>query len=75
MFGDPLYEYANLSFWNEDKMKPVIALLERQCDIPGYSKRLQCYQLRIALQELYQSAMGLNPVDVEWLTARTKRFM
>lgn len=71
MFGDSLYEYANLSFWNEDKMKPVIAVLARQCEEPGYQERLQCYQLRIALQELYQSAIGLNPVDVDWLTTRS----
>lgn len=71
MFGDSLYDLANLSFWNEDKMQPVIAALTRQREEPGYQERLQCYQLRIALQEMYQSAMGLNPVDVHWLTTRS----
>jgi hygromycin-B 4-O-kinase len=39
-------------------------------DEPRASERLLCYQLRIGLQEIYESAMGETPVDIAWLTAR-----
>jgi hypothetical protein len=41
-------------------------------DEPRASERLLCYQLRIGLQEIYESAMGETPVDITWLTARCK---
>jgi hypothetical protein len=34
-----------------------------------------CYQLRIGLQELYDSAIGQTSVDIAWLTARCKHLI
>jgi len=75
MFGDPLYECGGLYFWNEDKMKPVITMLTEQFQNPRYQERLQCYQLRFALQEIYLSAFWQNPVDIDWLITRSMNFL
>ncbi|MFD1676241.1 phosphotransferase family protein [Alicyclobacillus fodiniaquatilis] len=70
LFGDPLYEWANLAFWGEDRMKLVIRQARELSSLPQYQERLFCYQLRIGLQEIYDSAVRENPVDLDWLTTR-----
>lgn len=71
LFGDPLYEVANVLFWREDHLEPLLQHLEAlPSEAPGDRARLACYQLRIGLQELFDSAVGANPVSTEWLTTR-----
>jgi hygromycin-B 4-O-kinase len=73
LFGDPLYEIANLLFWREECLEPLIRTLLAAWDgEPGAKERLPCYQLRIGLQEIYDSAIGQPSVDIAWLTARCK---
>jgi len=71
MFGDPLYDRANVFFWREDRMAPVLEQLRRRGGGSAYQARLQCYGLRIGLEELFLSAVGATPLDLDWLSART----
>lgn len=70
-FGDPLYDWANLLFWHEDKLVPVT---QRMDDVlrgePNRNERLRCYQLRIGLEEIYRSVRGSVSMDSEWLFKR-----
>ena len=71
VFGDPLYEVANLFFWREACMERVIRRVERSLtDVPRWRERVLCYQIRIGLQEIYESAIGEGPTDLAWLTTR-----
>jgi hygromycin-B 4-O-kinase len=73
LFGDPLYERANLLFWREECLKPLtLALSAAADDQPGTKERLLCYQLRIGLQEIYENAIGETTVELAWLTTRCK---
>jgi hygromycin-B 4-O-kinase len=71
LFGDPLYDVANLLFWQEEHMRPLIERVEQQGrTIPHWHERVFCYQLRIGLQEIYESVMGIGPINLAWLTIR-----
>jgi hygromycin-B 4-O-kinase len=71
LFGDPLYDVANLLFWQEEPLRPLIERVEQQgCTVPHWHERVFCYQLRIGLQEIYESAMGTGPINLAWLTIR-----
>lgn len=76
LFGDPLYEVANLIFWHEQCLERLIRELEAASDdMPGWRQRSSCYQLRIGLQEVYESALGKTPVDLKWLTSRCSKLL
>jgi hygromycin-B 4-O-kinase len=69
--GDPAYDQANLLFWSEARLQPVLEILMRRgAADPGWGRRMACYQLRIGLEELYDSLVGRTPVDAGWLLAR-----
>jgi hygromycin-B 4-O-kinase len=71
LFGDPLYETANLLFWREECLEQLILMLSAGSDgRPASKEPLLCYQLRIGLQEIYESATGETPVALAWLTTR-----
>jgi hygromycin-B 4-O-kinase len=71
LFGDPWYDVANLHFWHETRLEPLIDSFASQlASIPQGRERLLCYQLRIGLQEIYESAIGENPGDITWLMMR-----
>jgi hygromycin-B 4-O-kinase len=73
LFGDPLYETANLLFWREECLEQLILMLSAGSDGgPASKEPLLCYQLRIGLQEIYESATGETPVALAWLTMRCK---
>ncbi len=67
LYGDPLYEWANVHFWGEERLRPVLACFGPPAEA---SVRLLCYALRIGLEELHRAGTGDNPVDIGWLTAR-----
>jgi hygromycin-B 4-O-kinase len=76
LFGDPLYEVANLFFWREACMERVIRCVERPLpDVARWRERLFCYQIRIGLQEIYESAIGEGPADLAWLATRCLNIM
>jgi hygromycin-B 4-O-kinase len=69
--GDPAYDAANLFYWGEARLAAVRArLLARHGHDPDWRRRILAYQLRIALEELYDAAVGRTPVDLDWLTRR-----
>jgi hygromycin-B 4-O-kinase len=71
LIGDPVYDQANLFFWGETHLRPVVARLtaEHAADA-DWAHRLAGYQLRICHQELSETLAGVNPVDRQWLLAR-----
>jgi hygromycin-B 4-O-kinase len=76
LFGDPLYEIANLLFWREQGLEPLtLGSSAVSGDEPKRAERLLCYQLRIALQEIHESATGETSVDLGWLTTRCKNLI
>jgi hygromycin-B 4-O-kinase len=71
LFGDPLYDVANLLFWREEHLRPLIERIKRQGrTVPHWHERVFCYQLLIGLQEIYDSAMGTGTISLAWLTNR-----
>ena len=76
LFGDPLYEIANLLFWREECLKQLTLALSAAADAePAAKERLLCYQLRIGLQEIYESATGETSVELAWLTTRCESLL
>ena len=71
MYGDPLYDVANLLFWKEENLQPLIErVVGQHCTVPRWYERMFCYQLRIGLQEIYENVMGASPTDITWLMKR-----
>jgi hygromycin-B 4-O-kinase len=70
-YGDALYDVGQLLFWEEDHLRPLIAEVVRQGEsFPNWQERVVCYQLRIGLQEVFESATGVGPIDLQWLLTR-----
>ena len=71
LFGDALYDVANIFFWREENLQPLIERLKEQgLEIPRWNERILCYQLHIGLREIYDSAMGSGTIDLTWLMIR-----
>lgn len=66
LFGDPLYDVANIFFW-----RPWLACMEAQSryfeenrpDVTGNNRVLRCYQLRIGLQQVHECALARFETD------------
>ncbi|MCP4382832.1 MAG: phosphotransferase [Hyphomicrobiales bacterium] len=73
LIGDPLYDLANILFW-----RPWLTCMDEQAryfesqrsDLLRHSDRLRCYQLRIGIEEIYQSAVAGNHRMCDWALAR-----
>lgn len=73
LFGDPLYDVANILFW-----RPWLACMERQAAFlearrrwpPEARDRLLCYQLRIGIDEIRQGASAGAAEDLAWAMRR-----
>lgn len=73
LFGDPLYDVANILFW-----RPWLACMERQAAFlemhrrwPAEARdRLHCYQLRIGIDEIRQSLAAGAVEDLAWAMRR-----
>lgn len=74
LYGDPLYEVANVLFWNEDKLQPLVsALKERYLSDEPNEKKLRCYMLRIGLEEIHNTAvLGEIGYDDAWVLGRLR---
>lgn len=72
LYGDPLYEVANVLFWNEDKLQPLVSALKKQYMNDDLSrKKLNCYIIRIGLEEIYNTAVrGEIGYDDSWIMNR-----
>ena len=72
LYGDPLYDIANLLFWNEDKLQDLIVEVKRRYIVNEDSKRkIFCYILRIGLEEIYNTVI-LDEIgyDIHWVSNR-----
>ena len=73
--GDPLYDMANVFFW-----RTWLSCMEQQATwfetrLPGdpaIRDRLLCYQLRIGLAEIYESALAGNADSTAWAVSRCR---
>lgn len=72
LYGDPLYEAANVLFWNEDKLQPLVhAIQDKYMTDDRNKKKLHCYIIRIGLEEIYNTAMlGEIGYDDSWVMNR-----
>lgn len=73
LFGDPLYDVANIFFWRSwlDCMQQLATYFEsRIADEPNLCKRLGCYQLRIGLSEVLENSIFGNTDRCLWAIAR-----
>jgi UDP-N-acetylmuramate: L-alanyl-gamma-D-glutamyl-meso-diaminopimelate ligase len=78
LYGDPLYDISIAYFWSswlicmEMSAKYWEDLLSKTED---YHRRIKCYQLRIALHEIYDNATDNDSEMVSWLQKRTKEIL
>ncbi|WNS76194.1 helix-turn-helix domain-containing protein [Bacillus sp. DTU_2020_1000418_1_SI_GHA_SEK_038] len=77
MYGDHLYDKANILFWNEDKLQPLIQrITNRYMSSPECKGKIYCYMLRVGLEEIYNTVI-LNEIgyDIEWVANRLQRII
>ncbi|WP_066295337.1 helix-turn-helix domain-containing protein [Bacillus sp. FJAT-29937] len=77
MYGDHLYDKANILFWNEDKLQPLIQrITNRYMSSPQSKEKIYCYMLRIGLEEIYNTVI-LNEIgyDIEWVANRLQKII
>lgn len=73
LYGDPLYELANILFW-----RPWLACMELQArwfeehrpELMNHRTRLRCYQLHIGLKQFRASTLAGHEADRAWALAR-----
>jgi hygromycin-B 4-O-kinase len=73
LFGDPLYDIANIFFW-----RPWLACMEIQARHferrrPGMIDNiltLRCYELRIGLEQVYESVRAEDTQNLRWAMTR-----
>jgi len=77
LYGDSLYDIANLLFWNEDKLQDLISEAKR-CYIidEGTKRKVFCYSIRIGLEEIYNTVI-LNDIgyDIKWVCDRLREIV
>jgi hypothetical protein len=67
-----LYDKANILFWNEDKLQPLVRQIKQKYITSTETKAaMYCYMLRIGLEEIYNTVI-LNKAgyDIEWVANR-----
>jgi transcriptional regulator with XRE-family HTH domain len=72
LYGDHLYDKANVLFWNEDKLQPLIKEIKNKYMTSTETKEiLYCYMLRIGLEEIYNTVIRSEAgYDIEWVANR-----
>lgn len=73
LYGDPLYDLANILFW-----RPWLICMEAQArwfeaqrpEILKSIERLRCYQLHIGLKQIHASALAGHDEDMTWALKR-----
>ncbi|MGF7014336.1 phosphotransferase [Ornithinibacillus bavariensis] len=77
LYGDHLYDKANILFWNEKKLQPLIKEITNKY-ITTFETReiVYCYMLRIGLEELYNTVIReFVGYDIEWVANRLNEIM
>ncbi|WP_113618691.1 aminoglycoside phosphotransferase family protein [Chitinophaga flava] len=74
MIGDSLYDMANIFFWRTwlDCMEYQARYFEA---FPLDKARLACYQMRIGLEQVYQTAIDGATDDLDWALLRCEHLL
>jgi hygromycin-B 4-O-kinase len=75
-YGDPLFDIATAYFWSPwlDCMDVQATYYETLLStLPGYHERLLCYQLRIGLDEIYDTIIHQNWEMAQWAIKRSMK--
>jgi hygromycin-B 4-O-kinase len=76
MFGDPLYDVANIFFWKNwlPCMEEQASYFESRPNMrKDFGDRLLCYQLRIGLAEVYQNVVEGKLPMARWALSRCRQ--
>ncbi|SFT09004.1 helix-turn-helix domain-containing protein [Paenibacillus sp. BC26] len=77
LYGDHLYDKANILFWSEDRLQPLSHQITNKYIVSLESKeKIYCYMLRIGLQEIYNTVIlkGIG-YDIEWVANRLQQII
>lgn len=72
-YGDPLFDVATAYFWSPwlECMREQAAYFEAHLSsLPTYQERILCYQLRIGLTEVYETALQQEWNIAQWAIKR-----
>lgn len=75
LYGDHLYDIANILFWNEDKLQSLVQqITTKYINSLEAKEKVYCYMLRIGLEEIYNTVI-LDEVgfDIEWIANRLQK--
>ena len=77
LYGDPLYEVANVLFWNENCLIPLIDEIKKEyLNDENTIIRIYIYILRIGLEEIYRTIQsGSNSCDNKWVKERIEEIV
>lgn len=77
LYGDSLYDKANILFWNEDKLQPLIQQIKsKYVTSPEIKEKMYCYMLRIGLEEIYNTVILKEAgYEIEWVANRLQEIM
>lgn len=77
LYGDHLYDKANILFWNEDKLQPFIQQINHKYVTSSEVKeKIYCYMLRIGLEEIYNTViLDEAGYDIEWVANRLQNIV
>lgn len=78
LYGDSLYDIAIAHFWSTWLicMRESAEYWESQLStIDDYHLRIKCYQLRIALHEIYDNALDGDTKMLDWIQKRAKEIL
>jgi hygromycin-B 4-O-kinase len=68
-YGDPLLDIAGAYYWRTwlACMEALAAYSEERLGgLPNYRARIECYQLRVGLDEIYVHAAAGNRPELDW---------
>ena len=75
LYGDPLYEIANILFWNEKCLSPIVDILKNTYETKNKQK-IYVYLLRIGLEEIYRTQKNKESgFNIEWLLKRVEEII
>jgi hygromycin-B 4-O-kinase len=74
LYGDPLYDIANVLFWNEECLGPLISCInKRYLKDERTIRKIYIYILRIGLEEIYRTLeQKQNGYNNKWVENRTE---
>jgi hygromycin-B 4-O-kinase len=78
LFGDPLYDVANIYFWRTwlDCMEQQARYFEHAVEpAPSQAERLLCYQLRIGFEQIFASLAAGSLQSASWAAARCSELL